>query len=433
MNLEVSYRKIIGISFPIIIGMLIQNVISVTDTMFLGRVGEVALGASAIGGLMYVVFTMIGLGFSIGIQIMTGRRNGERNFSSIGKIIDHGFLLILFLAFLLYLVFYFYSSLFLNYFISSKEIFESSIAYIEIRSWALFFSFSNYLFNSFYIGITKTKILTLSTLITALVNVFLDYVLIFGNFGFSEMGIAGAALASNISEICTTIFFIVVTFGNKRIVSFFHLIKIKKIDFKLSASIFKLSYPLMIQHFISLGGWFVFFLIVEKISGRALAISNIIRSLYVLMMIPMWGMAISTNTLVSNFIGEKSYDKVIPLIKKITFLCFIITIFTILPIWIFLEPILNIYTENIELVKGTIPVMYVLFFGLILLSVSIILFNGVSGTGNTKMSLIIESSCILIYLAYSYYIALYLNLGVVWAWTSECIYFLSLLIFSIIY
>ena len=73
-----SNKYIWEISYPIILGMLAQNVINVTDTAFLGRVGEVELGASAIGGLFYVVIFMLGLGFGTGAQILMARRNGEQ-------------------------------------------------------------------------------------------------------------------------------------------------------------------------------------------------------------------------------------------------------------------------------------------------------------------------------------------------------------------
>jgi len=69
-----------------------QNVINVTDTAFLGRVSEVALGASAIAGVFYFAIYMIGFGFSQGAQILIGRRNGEENFTQIGPIFNNSLL-----------------------------------------------------------------------------------------------------------------------------------------------------------------------------------------------------------------------------------------------------------------------------------------------------------------------------------------------------
>ena len=78
-DVKYSYRKIWMIAYPILISTLIEQLIGMTDTAFLGRVSEVALGASALAGVYYMVLFMIGLGFSIGVQIIIGRRNGEGN------------------------------------------------------------------------------------------------------------------------------------------------------------------------------------------------------------------------------------------------------------------------------------------------------------------------------------------------------------------
>ena len=70
-----SNKEIIKISFPILISLLMEQLIGMTDTAFLGRVGEVELGASAIAGIYYLSLFMLGFGFSIGSQILIARRN----------------------------------------------------------------------------------------------------------------------------------------------------------------------------------------------------------------------------------------------------------------------------------------------------------------------------------------------------------------------
>ena len=97
-------RHIWNISYPIFLSLLAQNVINVTDTAFLGRVGEVELGASAMGGLYYICAFTIAFGFSTGSQIVIGRRNGERNFPAIGPVVIQGILFLMALAGGLFLV-----------------------------------------------------------------------------------------------------------------------------------------------------------------------------------------------------------------------------------------------------------------------------------------------------------------------------------------
>ena len=77
-----------------------EHLIGLTDTAFLGRVGEIQLGASALGGVYYISIFMLGFGFGIGAQIIMARRNGEKRYSDIGVILSQGILFLLFLVLL---------------------------------------------------------------------------------------------------------------------------------------------------------------------------------------------------------------------------------------------------------------------------------------------------------------------------------------------
>ncbi len=119
---------------------------------------------------------------------------------------DHALYFILFLAILLFFIIEFLSENLLIHIIKSPEVFYAANEYLDYRIYGIFFAYINALFRAFYVGITKTKVITPAAVIMAAVNVFLDYALIFGNWGFPEMGIAGAALASVIAEGASTLF-----------------------------------------------------------------------------------------------------------------------------------------------------------------------------------------------------------------------------------
>ena len=95
-------KQIWSVSYPILLSLLAQNVINVTDTAFLGRVGEVALGASAMGGLFYICVFTIAFGFSTGSQIVIARRNGEGRYSDVGPVMIQGVMFMLLMALLLF-------------------------------------------------------------------------------------------------------------------------------------------------------------------------------------------------------------------------------------------------------------------------------------------------------------------------------------------
>ncbi|HJN06441.1 MAG TPA: MATE family efflux transporter [Bacteroidales bacterium] len=420
-NTKITYNRIWLVAYPIILGSIAQNIINFTDTAFLGRVGEIALGAGAIGGLFYLAVIMLGLGFGTGAQIIIARRLGEGKFKDIGEIVIHTIIFLTFLAILIFILLKYVSVDLLRFSIDSTAIYTDSIAFLDIRAYGIFFAFINMAFRSFYVGIAKTKVITYTTLVLAAVNIFLDYGLIFGNLGMPEMGIRGAALASVVAEISAMIFFVIYTLT---------IIDYKKYDlfcfarFRLEklAKIFGVSIPMMIQQFVSLSVWFVFFLFVEKIGEMALAVSNIIRSVYVIAMIPIWGFAATTNTLVSYLIGQKRQDEVFSLIYRITLMSFCGVLIIVSFGLFFPRMIIEIYTNQKELIDMGAPVLYIVNIGALFLSVGFVLLNSVSGTGKTTISLSIEIIVLLIYVSYIYVLIFVFKTDVFGAWTSELVY-----------
>ena len=419
---SISYKNIWKIAFPIIISGIAQNVVNVTDTMFLGQVSNIALGAGGNAGIFYFVLVITGMGFTTGAQIIIGRRNGEKNYNQIGKIVDHSLYFIIPLSIVLFFFMKFLSPFLLERITLSSNILEASLNYLSYRSFGIFFAYINFVFIAFYVGTTKTKILMPITIVMMLSNVFLDYSLIFGNFGFPKMGIKGAALASVISEAVALLFFIIYTL-KKIDLNKYNLFRFNLFDKIIFNRILNIGSPIMLQNFLSISSWFIFFMIIEKIGETELATSHIIRSIYMVLMIPLFGFSSATNTLVSNLIGEGNSNKVLPLIKKIVLLSLVSTFIVLLFNLFFPTQMIGLYTNDVLLIDAALPTLNVISATMFFFSIAFILFNGVSGTGNTKTSLLIEFITISIYLVITYYVAITLKSSLPIVWCSEFIYF----------
>lgn len=85
-----TYKNIWLINFPVMMSILIEQLINITDAIFLGHVGEIELGASALAGIWYLAIYMLGFGFSIGLQVVIARRNGEQQYSETGRTFFQG-------------------------------------------------------------------------------------------------------------------------------------------------------------------------------------------------------------------------------------------------------------------------------------------------------------------------------------------------------
>lgn len=431
MKTQITNKEIWSIALPIMLGNMAQTIINFTDTAFLGHLGVIALGASMLAGLFYYVFTTIATGFAIGIQIIIARRFGEGNHGRIGVIFQHGSIFVFILGLILFSILYFFSDQLLHWLIDSQNIYDASIEYIKYRQFGIIFVCFNFLYRGLYVGISNTKVITYSTIIMAIVNIFLDYCLIFGNFGFPEMGISGAALASFCAEVSAFIFFTIysyITLRNKD----FGMFKTHKLEPELMKRILKLSTPTMIQKLFSFSVWFIFFILIEKMGETATGISSIVRSIYMILITPCFAFATTTNTVVSRIIGEGHSDQVYYTIFKILKNCLLCTIPIMILVAIFPIQIARIYTEDLNLAQMVVPSIYVICFGTIFQGIGNAYFEAVSGTGNTSAALYLEAIILVIYVAFIWMMT-HLTTNVHWVWTAEILYGALLGIFCIVY
>lgn len=420
MKTSISTSEIWRIAVPIMLGNLAQTIINFTDTAFLGHLGVVALGASMIAGLFYLLFTTVAMGFSIGIQIIIARRFGEGKNGRIGIIFEHGSIFLFLLGIILFLILHFLSDKLLLWLINSPNIYASSIEYIKYRQYGIIFVCFNFLYRALYVGLSNTKVITFSTVIMATVNIFLDYCLIFGNCGFPEMGVGGAALASFIAEISATVFFTIYSY------LYFHkkeygMFKVYKLERELIGRIFKIATPTMIQKFLSFSAWFIFFVLIEKMGELAIGISSIVRSIYLIIIIPTFGFATAANTITSRIIGKGKPEEILSIVNKVfinALLCCLplIIICSIIP-----STIVKIYTDDIILAQAAVPSVIVICIATLFQAYGNVYFDSVSGTGNTYAALYLEIGIIIIYILYIW-IMTNLTQNIYLVWITEIIY-----------
>jgi Na+-driven multidrug efflux pump len=199
----------------------------------------------------------------------------------------------------------------------------------------------------------------------------------------------------------------------------------------------RISIPSVAQPVVGLGSWFIFFSIVETNLGvRELAVTNLVRMVYLFLSIPSWGFASSINTLVSNVIGQRDFDKVMPTIWKTAKLCLAVTMVISLPILLFpmqfLEPLLRRTGESI-LIREAIPVLHVLILILTLFSIGSVYFNALASTGAALIGLGLQFLCAILYLIFIHVVLAYTEGGLPWAWAGEIFYWAVMMVVTIWY
>jgi len=432
MKVGIDYKNIWEISYPIILGGLANTLLNLTDTAFVGRLGETELASMALTTIYYFVVVMIAISIGTGIQILMSRRAGEGDRNEIGKIFDHGFLILSISGLAFTLIMHFTAHDLFASILKSSDVVEASMQYMSARSYGVFFAFTTVALRSFFIAIGQTKIITTAAVLMLVLNGFLDYVLIFGKLGAPEMGIRGAAMASVISEAVAMCFLIAYCIRNHGFKEF-KLFRFESINPTRIRAIFHLSSPVILQNLVSMGAWFLFFVVIEHMGERQLAISNIIRATYMIMMTPVWGYAAATNSMVSNLIGQGRENEVGKLVKRIIKLALITSGAIFALMMISPSAILGISTSDKSIIQDAMGCYYIIAGSMFLFSISVILLSTVSGTGSTKAAMLIELTNIFIYLAYVYVFAIIINSSIEQVWLSEPIYWTMMGLFSWLY
>lgn len=418
-------KSIVKITMPVLISLIMEHMISLTDTAYLGRVGEVELGASALAGVYYLVIYMLGFGFSLGAQVIIARRNGEGEYHRIGEIFTQGTFFLLVFAAILFVSSRYLSPVILSGIIDSQDVYNATLDYLDWRVYGFFFSFVAVMFRAFYVGTTNTKTLTANSIVMVGTNIVLNYVLIFGKMGLPALGIKGAAIASAISEAVSVIFFIVYTY-RKVDYKKYGMFVFGKVKWRELKQILSVSVWVMIQDGLTFLAWFMFFIAIEHLGERPLAITNIIRSISGFLFMFVNAFASTCSSLVSNLIGAGQPDQVMPLCRRMIRLCFYFVFPTGIFFAAFPSLILRIYTDNPELIEASVPSLWVMLSSYLLQVPAFIYFFSVSGTGNTKIALRLEIMSIVVYVAYTYYIARYLKADVAVCWTTDHVYFIMM-------
>lgn len=427
MRINTSYQQILSISVPIMLGSAAQNIIVLSDNVFLYHVSETDFAAVGLVGVFYLIIASIGYGFSRGGQILIARRHGEEDYIAAGDYFKALILFELALAIIMFLFLMFGSAWFFSLFVENPIIYEKCLEYIYPRSFGVFFSYIGVSFVAYYTGIARTKIIVYDTFILIVVNILLNYVFIFGHWGIEPMGISGAGWASTLAEIVAFMAFVLYLFFDKANKAY-GITKIAKIKLKLVRQTYAVSAPIVWQSIIGLGSWFIFFTFIENMGSRELEISNLIRNVYLILSIPCWGYSAGINTLVSNFIGNRKRQAVFPIIWKTAKMSLLNTLIFSIPITIFPEfflyPIFG--SEEITLVAEAKPLMPILVGILSVFSIGSIFINGLIGTGHTNTALWIQSVFVAFYVLYSYVVIKLLGLSLSWAWGVEIFYWVGI-------
>lgn len=433
LQVEVSYRQIGKIALPIALAMLVPQLNLITNSIFLGHYSEESLAVAALTGVYYLVFAAVGFGLNNGLQTLISRRAGENRPQEIGKIFTQGINIALCIAVVGIAITEIITPSILRAFLSAEQA-SKAIGFLRIRILGLPFLYVYQLRNALLVGINQSRYLIIGTFAEALANIFFDYSFIFGKLGFPAMGFNGAALASIIAEFSgmIVIFWVI---HKKGIAKKFSLLGNLKLNKEVSRLVLKISGPLAFQHATSVLSWFFFYMLIARnASQTGLAISTTIRTVFGFFGTAFWALAATTNSMVSNVIGQDKRDDVIHLIWKISRLSLLMAIIVCSILNFFPDVYLSLFRpHDVVFINEGIPVVRLIGVVMLFLSVGTVWLNAVTGTGNSRITFLVEIGALIFYCTYVFIVMEVKHLSIIWGWMSEILYWTILFSLSYLY
>jgi putative MATE family efflux protein len=428
LSVQIGNKQILSIALPITLAILIPQLNLLINSIFLGHLSREALGNAGVTGVFYLIFAVAGHGLNSAMQSVFSGYAGNDKPELFKTVLAQGIRISLQLALGFILFTWIFAPMILKN-VADPSSYPQEISFLNIRISGLPFLFLFQMGNAFLISSLNSRLLIIGFVFEALINILFDYLLIFGKFGFPQMGFNGAALASVIAECAGMIaVYAVIHFsGLKKKFSLLSTIAYNK---EISKKVIRIAFPLILQFIISLTTWLVFFLLIETRGPIEKAISNTMRNVFGLAGIFIWAFAGTCNNMVANLIGQGKQDWVIPTVKRISLWslgsCFLIVmLLNIQPLLFF-----SLFGQDQTFIEIGIPVIRVVSLGMIFMSVSNVWLNAVTGTGKTRVSLAIEIITISLYLIYTLYFMKYNYISLAMAWSNEFVYWTSILLLT---
>ena len=425
-----TYKQIWLINLPIMVSLLMEQLINLTDSIFLGHVSQIDLGASALAAMYYTAIYMLGFGFSLGAQVVIARRNGEGRHKDVGKVFFQGLFFLSAFAVVVFILFKLFSPALLRMVISSGNVYQATMQYIEWRDYSYLFAFPLLAIRAFFTGTTKTTILTANSVVMVVCNIVFNYLLIFGKAGFPKWGISGAAIGSSLAELVGLLFMIVYMWR--------HVDKKQYglravFDIKLSLHLLDISVWTMVRSFFCIAPWFLFFVAIEHLGECERAAANVVRSISMLFFVIVNSFATTTISLVSNLIGAKQIEKVMLTCRRVIKLNYIIGIPLMLLAFAFSGVLLRLFTNEAAVIHTAFYPFCVMLSTFIISVPAYTYCNTVIGTGNTKIAFIFQMINITIYLVYLFILSRFRNIPLAIYWSAEQLYVIVLFALSLWY
>ena len=407
------------------LGMLGHTFVAFADNVMVGQLGTAELAAVSLGNSFVFIAMSLGIGFSTAITPLVAEADASNNISEGKNAFKHGLLLCTILSVLLFLIILLLKPV-MYYMDQPKEVVELAIPYLNFVSLSLIPLIVFQAMKQFSDGLSNTKYPMYATILANVINIILNYLLIFGTFGFPKLGITGAAIGTLFSRIIM-VYFLWMIFKNKeKFKPYINGFNFKKIEKKISLKLFNLGFPSALQMFFEVGIFTAAIWLSGVLGKNPQAANQIALNLSSMTFMVGIGLSVAAMVRVGNQKGLNDFISLRRIAFSIFFLTFIIEIIFASFFLIFRDWLPTLYidgdtlvniNDNKEVVLLASKLLLVAAFFQIFDGLQVAILGALRGLQDVKIPAFITFvSYWIVGFPVSYYLGLYTSLESVGIW-----------------
>jgi MATE family multidrug resistance protein len=350
-------RRIWRISLPVTLAMITHTAVMITDTIMVGHLGENALAAVSLGGTVFWTYLSFFIGGSVGVQIITARRYGEHDLTAAGRVLISTIYVVFLLGGVATLVGWYSADTLIRVLSHGRPFSITAESFLQIRFLGVLPYFFVFVLRAFFDGIGRTEIGLFTALATMITNIFLNWVLIYGNLGAQAWGADGAAMASSMAAIPGLLVGLLFLFRSE-FHGFFYRIG-WRIDRRSIKEIGYVGFAPAIDNLLMNVSFVLFFMLAGIVSTTAVAASGIIVSILSIAFMPGFGFSIAATTILGQAVAAKKYREA----RQGTYRAAVYAALLMggigVGFLIFARPLLGVFTDDARIIREALPALYI--------------------------------------------------------------------------
>ncbi|MGL5786632.1 MAG: MATE family efflux transporter [Bacteroidales bacterium] len=319
------YKNNLAIAVPVMLSQLGQVVVQMADTMMVGRLGAEELASVSFAAAVFNVGLLFSMGTALGLTPLVGKAFAEKRDKETVSLFQNSFILNLVFACLVGGILY-GVSFFMDSMGQTDRVAELAIPYFRIMVLSMFPLMIFLSFKQFMEGLGNTSIAMAITILANVINIGLNYLWIYGKFGFQEYGVAGAAYATLVSRVLMPVFFLLIFVFRKSLRHYFSEFSMKTFSVRKMVEVTKVGLPIGTQILVEQMAFSFTAVMVGWLGAVALASHQIAMNMSYMIFMILGGLSAGTTIRVSHQLGQKAYGPM----RKAAFASFHLTMLTVI-------------------------------------------------------------------------------------------------------